>query len=527
VAPELTSASAEAGPGAGTPRSPEEGLDLHLRVRDPESVGELLRRPEGAERQEHAARALRIGLIALRHAAGVVDAGAVRHAGERILHRLQLQLASHQSWVQGELERVLREYFNPEGGKFAERVERLVAKDGELERVLREQLRGGDSPLQRTLGEHLGPDSPLMRLLSPSDAGGLVKSLEAAVTDSLGTQRERILAQFSLDNPEGALSRLVKELRRNHDDLGTSLQTRIEDVVGEFSLDDDDSALSKLVRRVDEAQRRISAEFSLDQETSALARLRREMLDVLGRGAKDDAAFREAVLAGLAELRGRRAEAARSTRHGLAFEDDLFGQLQVRAQAAGDVVVSTGQQVGLIPNSKVGDALWELGPEHAAAGARIVVEAKERRGVSLADARAEIETARKNRGADVGLFVYSRTTAPEGLSTFQRLGSDVFVVWDASDPDTDVWLEAGLETARALCTRAAGQRAAQHADTERIERAILAMEKQIEALDQITAASTSIEKANDRIRERVRKSQKQIRLQVDRLQDAVRGLKEV
>ena len=344
--------------------------------------------------------------------------------------------------------------------------------------------------------------------------------------EALGEQRERILAQFSLDDDASALARLVKELQASHTNISEALQERVGDVVGEFSLDKEDSALSKLVARVDAAQERISSEFSLDQESSALARMKREMLQVFEKSARDDAAFRERVLEGLAELKGRKEEADRSTRHGLAFEAELIQQLQLRAQGAGDVLTATGNQTGKIPNSKVGDAVWELGPEHAAAGARIVIEAKESRGVSLADARDEIEVARKNRSADVGLFVFSAKTAPEGTSAFQRLGQDVFIVWDAADELSDLRLDAGIETARALSARIDGDRAEKAADLEKLERAILAVEKQLGALDEIERYSSTIEKANDKIQDRVRKSRKQIRLQVDRMQDALGDLKD-
>ena len=509
-----------------TARSAETRLALHLTITDPESVAELARLDAGEAREEYAVRALRIGLLALRHATGVIDGDAVRREGEQILNRLQLQLGGHQTWMRDQVAQVLDKYFDPSSGQFPQRVKRLVEKDGELERVLREQIAGGDSPLRRTLAEHIGPESRLMRLLSPSDSEGLVKSLEGVLKESLTTQRDRILEQFSLDKEGSALQRLVKELGQNHADISEALQERVGDVVREFSLDDDQSALSKLLRRVDAAQQKISAEFSLDQETSALARMRREMLDVLEKTAHQDATFREAVMDALGELRGRREEAERGTRHGLEFEGELLRLLHDRAQQAGDIVEATGMQVGRILNSKVGDAVWELGPEHAAAGARIVVEAKEKQGVSLADARTEIETARKNRAADVGLFVFSKRTAPAGLLTFQRLGNDVFLVWDATDPDSDMWLDAALETVRALCTRNSGERAAKTADFEKIDRAILALEQQIERLEEITTASNTIETANERIRDRVRKSRTQIRRQVDRLQEAVGDLKD-
>src|SRR5437879_9288912 len=82
-------------------------------------------------------------------------------------------------------------------------------------------------------------------------------------------------------------------------------------------------------------------------------------------------------------------------------------------------------------NCKKGDLVVELGSDCVAAGERFVVEAKEDESYKLGDARAEIEIARKNREASVGLFVFSKKTCPDGLETLFRDGNDVFVVWDA------------------------------------------------------------------------------------------------
>ena len=104
----------------------------------------------------------------------------------------------------------------------------------------------------------------------------------------------------------------------------------------------------------------------------------------------------------------RKQESERSTRHGIDFESALFTFLQHNTRNTDDLITPTGNSTGQIKNCKVGDCVLELGPESAAAGARIVFEAKEKQGVSIADALAEIDTARKNRAAQVGLFVFSK-----------------------------------------------------------------------------------------------------------------------
>jgi len=119
----------------------------------------------------------------------------------------------------------------------------------------------------------------------------------------------------------------------------------------------------------------------------------------------------------------------------------------------------------------------ELGAECAAAGERFVVEAKENKSYTLTEARVEIETARKNREASVGLFVFSEKIAPEGMDSLVRHGDDVFVVWDAEQIESDVILKAGLSLAKALCVRQAKQCQAEDGNWDNMDAAILVLEK--------------------------------------------------
>ena len=160
--------------------------------------------------------------------------------------------------------------------------------------------------------------------------------------------------------------------------------------------------MSRLISRVDGAQRQISSQFSLDDEGSALARMRKELIEVLETQSKSNNAFQADVQAKLAEMTARREEAQRSTRHGDEFEDAVFGFINERSQKAGHIATRTGTTAGSISRSRVGDAVLEMGPEHMAAGARIVIEAKEDRSYTLTKARQELDIARKNRDAGAG-----------------------------------------------------------------------------------------------------------------------------
>ena len=139
-------------------------------------------------------------------------------------------------------------------------------------------------------------------------------------------------------------------------------------------------------------------------------------------------------------MKARKQESERGTRHGLVFEDAVFGFVSERSQEAADIAERTGNTTGLIKNNKKGDMVIELGPEAASAGARIVVEAKEDASYNLKKALEEMEEARKNRSASIGVFVFSKRTAPSGLEVFNRYGNDVVVIWDAEDTGATYFL---------------------------------------------------------------------------------------
>jgi hypothetical protein len=84
----------------------------------------------------------------------------------------------------------------------------------------------------------------------------------------------------------------------------------------------------------------------------------------------------------------------------------------------------------------------------------------------------EISTARANRKADVGLFIHSRRTAPNGLKRLARYGNDVVVVWDADDEGIDAYLSAGLMICKALGVRNAATNDEIAADIDLLEKAI-------------------------------------------------------
>jgi hypothetical protein len=525
-------------------------LLLEILVSDHDSLTELLQKAEGRERSEYALAALRIGLLSLRHARGQIDAEAVKHEGERLLHDLQTALEQSRIDIHGTLTTTLKEYFDPKSGRFEERVDRLIGKDGELEQVIRRQVGSDGSELAATLAAHIGESSPLMKLLNPEDSDGLVAAIRTAIEGVVQSEKERILCEFSLDNKDGALCRLVGELTEENGELKRGLAEEVQHIVGEFSLDNEDSALSRLVRRVEAAEETITKEFSLDEqgsalsrlsavvtgakeaidanltldtETSALSRLKRELVTILQKHEEKVEVFQASVQAALQAMKAQREEAARSTRHGDDFED---AAADFKVRKSGDIPNRTGTTVGSIKNCKVGDLVVELGSECAASGERFVVEAKENASYTIAKARTELDTAKRNRDASVGLFVFSQKTKPEEMDSFFRDGNDVFVVWDVDRIESDVILRAGLSLAKALCVRQEKERQDEDGNWENIDAAILALEEEAKRLSKIKTWTETSQTNSGKVLEEIRKMAGGLEAQIGVLRESVAALKQ-
>lgn len=528
-------------------------LVLDLDVRDPDTITELCNQhPE--LREEYALKALRIGVLALRQAKGVIDGDAVRKESDRLLNSMQERMTQHADAVHNRLNDVLKDYFDPTDGRFHERLERLVKRDGELEEILRRQVGQEDSELRKTLVSHLGSDSDLMKMLSPDESKGLLSALRDTLELQLTNQRDQVLQQFSLDNRDGALHRFISELTDRQGELSDKLEQRIDDVVREFSLDDESSALSRLVQNVDRAQRTITNEFSLDQEESALsrlkqllektnsaihqqlsldddasplARLKREMFKLLEDQNTTSREFQQEVRVVLETMQARKHEADQSTRHGLVFQDAVEQFVMNESNRVGDIASATGSTTGLIRNSKVGDCVIQLGPESAAPDARIVIEAKEDQSYTLAKARAEIEVARNNRDAQVGVFVFSAKCVSDGVESLTRFGDDIVVVWDPENPSTDMYLKAAVSLARALCVRSNRLDEATTADFTEIDRAILEIEKRANSLGDIETWTKTIYSNAEKVLKRVETSRKAFTRQLEVLREKTSEMKQV
>lgn len=480
---------ARRGKGASAP------VVLMLEVTDRETAVELRRHAEGEEREAFALAALRVGVMALRAASGQIDSTAIREAGNALVGEMRELLSARATEMTERLASTLTQYLDPASGALPQRLDALVRRDGELEQLLRAHVGGDDSLLARSLAAHLGQGSAIFQMLSPTDANGLRAQLAKTLEDALAQQRAHILREFSLDHEGSALSRMAAE----------------------FSLDAEGSAMNRLSKMLAATSEKIGKDLTLDDEASALSRLKRELLGTIEQLGKSNVEFQTQVREAMARMDTRRQEEARTPRHGVTFEERLGALVAEEAQRLGDIYEATGETTGSIRACKKGDHVTELGADSAAAHARIVWEAKEKQAYPLRAALEEIEEARRNRQAQVGVFVFSRKAAPEGIETLQRHGSDIVVVWDAEEPASDLVVRAAYSLARALAVR---ERKADHqaeAALAELEKAARGVERQIGYLDDVRRWAETIKGHGEKIVERSARMAEDLRRDVDRL----------
>jgi hypothetical protein len=507
-------------------KDPNAPFCINFQIVDPVIIEALSAVPEGLARVRYAEQALRIGILAIQSANGKIDSEAIRNEGNRLIGELSSLIEGNRTRTSEEVEGILRNYFNPENGRFTENVERLVRKDGDLQRLLQGHMELTQTRLQQTIGQLVGQESPIMRMLSPGDANVFFTHLSDVANTAIQKQNQSILQQFSLDVPESALNRLLTELRTNHTAVGSNLQTHITEVMQEFSLDHEDSALNRMLKQIQEASSQIRGEFTLDNEESALARVRRELKQLIQEQTLSAQAFQERISNEISALVARRQEAQRGVQHGNDFEAAVVSSLQELFYGSGDEVDAVGQTTGEIPRCRVGDAVITLGPDCIAADARIVIEAKQDDSYGLARVVQESGTARENRKADYCVFVISsKMPLAEKIGLLRRYEKDILVVWDAEDRSTDVALKAAVLMAKGLIVRSARERQGFVADLNGMDSAIAGIIRQLEGFDEVSTAANTVRTSGERILNRTRLMRERIEKELEVLSNEIQGLR--
>ena len=201
----------------------------------------------------------------------------------------------------------------------------------------------------------------------------------------------------------------------------------------------------------------------------------------------------ERIAALEASSAARAQERARGTAKGADFEDLLEELLGVQAVGAGDLLDRTAAETGAVLKSKKGDFVLTLDPALTRGhDVRVVIEAKDRP-MSLRAIRDELREARENRGAAVGVIVFTPAHAPAGIDPFTVIAGDVYCVVDPEAPEP-AFLAAAIRLARLLALATLDEREVE-VDAAAIGRALAGIKEQLDAITRLKSNLTSISTA--------------------------------
>jgi hypothetical protein len=209
-----------------------------------------------------------------------------------------------------------------------------------------------------------------------------------------------------------------------------------------------------------------------------------------------------------AAQQARATERSRSAAKGTDFEDLLEQMLGETARGAGDLVERTGSVSGDVIRSKKGDFLLTIDPQWChGAELRVVIEAKNRR-LSWREVREELDAAKRNRGAQMALAIFSPEHAPAGIEPFDVRYGHVFCVIDPEQPNGAA-LGAAVRLARLYAVATLAQRE-DAVDVVRVLAAVAAIKTELDALRRLKVQLTSI-----------RSTATDVASGLDRLRDAI------
>lgn len=286
---------------------------------------------------------------------------------------------------------------------------------------------------------------------------------------------------------DGELEQVIrKQIEGSDSPLNQTLAEWIGEILKEFKLDNDDSALKRMLKLLE----------------GKIAEIHKK----------------------IDEEKGRKKESQRSPQKGRDFEKSVSEFLSMDWAGKGNHLIdSTGYEKSSTGKMK-GDFVIELEPEHAAAGCKIVVEAKAVEKFTQKQALDELKEARENREAEVGLFVSSANPDSKIKERFFRSGNDIVIVWDAEDESSDVNFEAGLSVAVALCVRAKTP-SKEGGDIEAMDNAISKIENEVKSLEEITKSANSIKKTSDQILEKAEEMRGGLKKQIRILKENIDGIR--
>ena len=367
-------------------------------------------------------------------------------------------------------------------------IEAMTVTDERAARVVRERAEAELSPVE-TVARAIEIGT---RVLDSEETAANVDYVRAEFERSAGTLRERLLKQ--LESGDAALAeRIAQSFDGTRDG---SVQKEIEALVDD-ALTDQREAIVKLLRVEDgenplfdykqtmvEVFKGLREDHRKEAEENrkVIADLRRELIEL-----KERTDSEERVAA--AEEAG--------TRKGRTFEERVHDAIERIAVGRGDCAHHTGAEASEGGGRK-GDTVVEIGASAGPCLARIVFEAKDKRGLSKQAAWRQLNGALEERSADFAVLVLAgEDQVPSGREPLHEYeGNKLIVAVDREAPDSlalDTAYRLALARVTTLRDRSLTVDAA--AVQDEAEAAATALKEAQKVRRAMSGATTSIENA--------------------------------
>lgn len=486
-----------------------------------------------AQRRGFVTDAWTIGLRAILNAHRAADEARLADVGNSMLKDVDRELQGYVTRQRDVLVEILKRYFDPKDGQVAVRIEGFLKDGGELTRAMEKYLAPEHGALAKTLAHELGENSPLLKRLSPTDHEGIVHVLETRLTLALEHSQTNLAKALDPLQEDGAVARFLAMLRHDLEQADNDRTKQVAAVVKALDANDEASLLSRLMRETQSARLAFVKAMNPDEPGSPLAVLKSSLQTLLEKHAKSQAE----VMAGLEErqqkldqyiresvarIEERKRGDSSSVRGGATFENAVLRFMQNVVQGAPLVDESVGDVVGALSGRKVGDHVLRFTTESLYFGSALVVEAKHDASYSVTKALAELEVARPNRNAQVGLFVMARSHAPVGFPAMARYGSDILVTWDADDESTDPYLHAAVILGLALASRQ--QRPADPGNVEALADIEHRINQELRRHEKMKKLADGIRKDAKELGEELRKGDDKLNVLLRKAKDTLKAL---
>ena len=449
--------------------------EFSITISDTKALNIIEEIPE-EKRDNLLAQSLTVGISALHAATKQAEDVKLLEISENLTEFLN----KYKTDVKSEIGTVIEKYLDPKDGVLEKRISDLIRGNdgdgGEIGRLIAKQLRGPESPLEKGLKSFVGPESALFRNLDPENTSGVVETIRSKIQQTLKEQNASIVEEFSLDKEDSSLNRMISELKKENQNSEGNFQKEVEKIKHLFSLDNESGIFTKLEKHFNEQLGEIKGE--------------------------------------IIKLNTKKEIEQNTTIQGNVFEDKVYYFAQNKFSDTCEIE-KVGERVGLISRSKVGDVLLTLNSDSRGAGRKIVIEVKSDTSYTMNKARQELKTAKKNRGSEIGIFVFEKSRKPDDmLKNFHREGKDVFVCWDPEEKSDEAFLEASIQLSIALITQEQMKETDQKETLKSITAAISSIEESVESINKIESSTSTIDRQIQDIKKSTANAKKNLNAEV-------------